>query len=280
MHALRPWLLGCAAAIAASGCGADGERDARVTQTTPAPAKTPPTTSAPARPRSTIDPVDPRPPLPPRSDPAVGGVLGTAPVALRQTGEAPAGLPTDVDLGALVPEGTRVRRVWRARSRSRFQDGVMVVEWVPAGTPTTELTEPLRWGLSFAAQRPRRTYEYAGRWRAYAIPVLAHPPTEQSVAVSFADITSDGRPDAIVHQEPGTNHGCGPFQAFAGTRAGAIRVYSANACETEVTGRDGLLRIGTADYRKGDSMCCPSFQRTIVRRWTGERYTTLSDRRR
>jgi hypothetical protein len=257
--------------VAGSGCGADHERSKEPSSSA---------TVAAIDPHKNIRPVDTRTPIPPGYGLADSDVMGGAPVLLRSIGGAGHQSPDEVDLASFVPDGARVRRIWRPNAQRRRAQ--ILVEWVPAHIKVVDPHQSLRWGLTLAVQLPPRHGEHAGRWRASSIPVLNYPPSHDwSLSVGFSDITSDHISDLLVLQTPGTNHLCGPRQAFTALPSGrTLRVYSSYQCETEVSGRDGLLRIRTPAPRKGDSVCCPSFQRYITRRWNGTRYVTVRDQRR
>jgi hypothetical protein len=267
MRTLVGLAAGIGLTVVVAACGADSRPDrpqARRAATTP-------TTAVPARPIERGEPVEAATPSPPAYAKTDLDLLGSPPAVLRRRGTAPDDRADQVDLAAFVPSGARVRRVWHI-------DGHQVlVEWVPEELKV--LTDvPLRWGLTLAVRLPRGDNEYAGRWRGSLDPVQADPPTRHNLRVSFADVTGDRVDDVFVKQSPG-NHDCGPQQVFTTRRASgrALRIYSANQCETEVTGRDGLLHIRAPHPSRGDSVCCPSAERLVTRRWSGTSYETVSD---
>jgi hypothetical protein len=197
----------------------------------------------------------------------------------------------DLDLSRLIPARAQVNRVWYVQ-RKDFRDAILI-EWTD---PTKRFAHglgklgprPFRWGLRLwtstptygpaPAGRPRRLYD-GSRWRAVDIPVVKRMGTAgpNMSRIAFADVTSDGVPDLLFEQAPGTNHGCGPHQIFATSRSGVTtRTFSSYMCETMLQSDHGLLALDMPYYIRNDAMCCPSFRESLLLRWNGSRYVTAS----
>lgn len=184
--------------------------------------------------------------------------------------------PHDFDLSMLLPRHTRLRQVWFLDGSSR-RDRILV-EWIRAGHASLRGTfrPSVQWGLTLWTEAPRRR-AYLVPWRAVAIPVVRFPPAPTSLRVAFADVTGDGRPDVLVEQYPGTNHGCGPHEAVAMlAHRSTWRTFRSNLCETTLHGDHGLLALDMPYYLPGDSVCCARMVEHLRLRWNGRRYTTAA----
>lgn len=93
-------------------------------------------------------------------------------------------------------------------------------------------------------------------------------------------MTGDGHPDVLVEQDPHTNHGCGLHEVIATLADGTTwQVFrAAPLCETTLRGYRGLLALDLPSYGPHDSVCCPSKIEQLRLRWSGRRYTVVSDR--
>jgi hypothetical protein len=160
------------------------------------------------------------------------------------------------------------------------QGDQILVEWSRSHRPFTysqELSENPKtqpaWGLRLWTQTPRR-FDFQAPWVGVRIPTMTDSPGAPQVELMISDVTSDGHPDVLVEQYPGTNHGCGPHQVVS-THAGITRlVFRANICETPLGARRGLL---TLQYGTGalPAVCCPSKLAKLRLRWNGRRFIVV-----
>jgi hypothetical protein len=93
--------------------------------------------------------------------------------------------------------------------------------------------------------------------------------------ISYADVTHDGRPDALVAVVGLTNHLCGPRYVFAETAGHVHTAYHHEYCETYWKVRRGSIDFDQAWYRRNDSMCCPSERRLFTLSWDGRRFVRV-----
>ena len=187
--------------------------------------------------------------------------------------------PHDFDLALLIPHGSRLRQVWFIHG-GRQPDQVLV-EWIRSRAVSLygyEFSDTVRWGLTLWTQTPRAPANYQAPWKGVRIPLLTLAPGAPNTRVSFADVTSDGHPDALVEQYPHTNHGCGPHQVVATTSGVTWRIFRAELCETPLHGSRGMLALDLPYYLDGDSVCCWSKVEKLRLRWNGQRYVPVSDR--
>ncbi len=186
--------------------------------------------------------------------------------------------PHDFDLSFLIPRRARLRQVWFIHG-DRKPDQVLV-EWIRSRRISLydDFREGVPWGLTLWTQTPRRV-DYQAPWKGVAIQLIKVSPGSPNLRVAFADVTSDGHPDALVEQYPGTNHGCGPHQVVATMSDGsAWRTFRQWMCETDLRGSNGLLALDLPYYLPGDSVCCWSKVEKVRLRWNGHRYIKVSDR--
>lgn len=178
----------------------------------------------------------------------------------------------DFDLGFLVPRDARVRRAWKPAPDQ------VLVEWTAARRPSL-YAEDLRgpWGLVLWTRF--RTYGFASRWRSYPLPVTTQVGTGQpNIWIALGDVTSDGRRDILVAQYAG-NHGCGPHRVVAAIARRPRVIYRNELCQSTLASHRGLLKVSMPDHAPGDSVCCPSFFRVTLWRWSGRRLVAISTQR-
>jgi hypothetical protein len=180
------------------------------------------------------------------------------------------GDPHDFNLSQLIPHGSQASGVWYAGQQ-------ILVKWVNRHKHfrhgLAKLSPPpYQWGLVMWSEKS------ATRWQAVNIPVIRRNGMNGDMRISFADVTGDGRADLLLEQHPGTNHGCGPHEAFATSRKTGVttRVYSDYLCEAGLYGDHGLLALGMEYYIRNDSMCCASYHESLRLRWDGHRYVQSS----
>ena len=186
----------------------------------------------------------------------------------------------DFDLALLVPRGARLRQLWFLRGRRAGSQ--VLVEWIRSKNASIYADDfPLhvRWGLTLWTQAPRWAPNFQSPWQGEALPLVGYPPGAPDLRVSFADVTSDGQPDVLLEQDPGTNHGCGPHSVIATLAHRRVwRVFRSWLCETTLHGDHGLLALDLPYYGPGDSVCCWSKVERRRLRWNGRRYVVASDR--
>jgi hypothetical protein len=156
----------------------------------------------------------------------------------------------------IVPRDAHLERTWK------LTGGQVLVEW-----RGTELVAPkggkpypnvLRHLVLWTGDMPFTVYAQSGPWG-------------RVDDIRIADVTGDGRPDVLVHDEWG-NHGTGPFTITATVDGRPRRIlYEDRWVETSWHVAGGRLHVDRADYKARDSMCCPSGVLHLTYRWTGSR---------
>jgi hypothetical protein len=185
----------------------------------------------------------------------------------------------DFDLALLVPRGARLRQLWYLHGRRAGSQ--VLVEWIRSKRSSVyadDFAQDVPWGLTLWTQTPRRV-DYESPWKGVALPLVRYPPGAPGLRVGFADVTSDGQPDVLLEQDPGTNHGCGPHTVVATLAHRRVwRLFRSWLCETTLHGDHGLLALDLPYYVGRDSVCCWSKVERRRLRWNGRRYVIASDR--
>jgi hypothetical protein len=176
---------------------------------------------------------------------------------------------------ALLPQGAFIDGV-----RSASRRGPFFVEWhrhLRHRDPSVKYEFGLNaWGVTAFTQRMphvgQPTWTQDVLLEGWSTPILSES------EISYADVTHDGRADALVAVVGLTNHLCGPRYVFAESGGHVRIVYRHEYCETYWKVRRGSIHFDQAWYGKNDSMCCPGRRRLFTLRWDGRRFVRIRQR--
>lgn len=98
--------------------------------------------------------------------------------------------------------------------------------------------------------------------------------------ILFADLTGDGRSDAIVRIYAGTSAQDVAVYVLSSRRDRRLRVVfkSEHLYRVTAAARSHLLRLGVPGFEAGDPTCCPSSYVERTYRWQGERFKLVNVR--
>jgi hypothetical protein len=197
--------------------------------------------------------------------------------------------PRELELGDLVPRGSRITHVWFVPGGSTVPE--VVVAWSYHGRHVASAPSDERYALT--VWHPKRMSPGEARWRPKTL-FRGSPFALSWRSVRTADVTGDRHRDLLITVEcDGCNHAVAAVSVYADAREGIRRIYGVgflDGTKEEHVGVRGRVIAETAwgawhglvwfdEPRGGESVCCPDYRLQTFLKWNRGRWQTVKTRK-
>jgi len=197
--------------------------------------------------------------------------------------------PRELELGDLVPKGSRITHVWFVPAGSTVPQ--VVVGWSYRGRHVASAPSDERYALT--VWHPERVSPGEARWQPQTL-FRGSPFSLGWRSVRTADVTGDGHRDLLVTVEcDGCNHSVAAVSVYADAGHVMRRIYGEgflDGTKGERVGVRGRVIAETAwgawhglvwfdEPRGGESVCCPDYRLQTFLKWKRGRWQTVKTRK-